>query len=300
MASRMARKEAWMGFLTISPWIAGFVLFTIGPIVASMFISFTNWDLVTAPRWVGLDNYVRLLKDDPLFWQSLRVTLYFAILSLPLGLIASLVVAILMNQNVRGIFWFRTIYYLPAVMPAVAAAILWRWIFNNDFGILNVILRFLGLQGLHWLTDPRWVVPAFVIMGLWSVGGGMLIYLAGLQGIPTQLYEAADLDGAGPWKKFLNVTLPMLSPVILYNLIMGIIGSFQAGFTTSYIMTSGGPNNASMFYVLYLYINAFERFKMGYASAQAWVLFLIVLLITLLVYKKSQAWVYYEGTGRAR
>ncbi|MCL5036268.1 MAG: sugar ABC transporter permease [Chloroflexi bacterium] len=295
-----ARYEAIMGYLCILPWIIGFLVFTAGPIVASAVISFTDWDLIQKPNWIGFANYTKLFFHDPLFWQSLKVTIYFTVLSLPLTLVLSLLIALLMNQKIKGIFLFRTLYYLPAVVPIVATAILWRWIFNRDFGLLNRVVGFFGLPPQSWLADPQWVIPAFVIMGLWGLGGGMLIYLAGLQGIPTHLYEAADIDGAGTWSKFKNVTLPMISPVILYNLIMGIIGSFQAGFTTSFIMTRGGPDNASLFYVLYLYVNAFEHFKMGYACAQAWVLFIIVLLVTLLVIKKSAAWVHYEGGVKGR
>lgn len=298
--TRTEKREALTGYLCISPWLLGLIIFTVGPIIASIVISFTNWDLVTSAQWIGISNYQRLLEKDPIFWKSLQVTLYYTVLNVPLALIFSLAIAVLMNQNVRGIFLFRTLYYLPAIVPAVATAILWRWIFHHEFGILNILIGFLGIPPQKWLVDPHLVIPAFVIMSIWGVGGGMLIYLAGLQGVPSQLYEAAEIDGATSWKKFINVTLPMLSPVILYNLIMGIIGSFQAGFTTSYVMTAGGPNNASMFYVLYLFINAFEYFKMGLACAQAWVLFIIILVITIIVFKKSESWVYYEGVGKGK
>jgi len=291
-------KEAWAGYLCISPWILGFIIFTLGPLIAAFFLSFTQWNTIKPLVWVGFQNYRQLLTEDPLFWKSLKVTLYFAVLNIPLTLIFSLALALLMNQKVKGIFLFRTLYYIPAVVPAVAGAILWRWIFHYDFGILNNIMKIFGLPPQKWLLDPQLVIPAFVIMSLWGIGGSMIIYLAGLQGVPHQLYEAADIDGAGSWQKFLNVTLPMISPVILYNLIMGIIGSFQAGFTTAFIMTRGGPQYASMFYVLYLYIDAFEHFKMGYACAQAWLLFIVILVVTALVFKQSSAWVYYEGSGR--
>lgn len=301
-------REAWAGYLCISPWLLGFAIFTAGPIIASIIIAFTHWDLITAPTWAGWSNFTRLLGwnaatgqfMDPLFWKSVQVTMYYAVLSVPLTLIASILVAVLMNQKVKGITLFRTLYYLPAVMPAVAGAMLWRWLLNRDSGLLNQLLEWLHLPTQGWLTNPSLVIPAFVIMGLWGVGGGMLIYLAGLQGIPTQLYEAADLDGAGSWQKFWKVTLPMLSPVILYNLVMSIIGSFQAGFTSAYIMTGGGPDNASLFYSLYLYKNAFQYSQMGLACAQAWILFLMVLAVTLLVFKQAAGWVHYEGGERGK
>lgn len=296
--SREAKREALAGYLCISPWLLGFIVFTLGPIIAAFLLSFTEWNTIKPLVWVGGQNYRHLLTQDPLFWKSLKVTAYFAVLNIPLTLVFSLILAVLMNQKVRGIFLFRTLYYIPAVVPAVASAILWRWIFHYDFGILNNIMRGIGLPPQKWLLDPHLVIPAFVIMSLWGIGGSMIIYLAGLQGVPQQLYEAADIDGAGSWQKFLKVTLPMISPVILYNIIMGIIGSFQAGFTTSFIMTRGGPQNASLFYVLYLYIDAFEHFKMGYACAQAWILFILILAVTALVFKQSSAWVYYEGSGR--
>jgi len=291
----MAKREERYFYLCISPWIAGFLIFTAGPIVASLFFSFCNYDVVTPPDWIGIQNYKRLLSD-PLFWQSLKVTSYFSLASVPLGIALSLIIAILLNQNIKGLTWFRTIYYMPSVISGVAVALLWMWIFNPEFGVLNFLLwKLFHIQGPAWLMSEEWVIPALIIMSLWGIGGDIVIYLAGLQGIPTELYEAAEIDGANSFNKFLNITIPMMSPVLLFTLIMGIINSFQV-FTQAYVMTRGGPHYASLFYVLYIYQNAFQFFSMGYASALSWILFLIILVLTFLIFKSSPLWVYYEST----
>jgi len=291
----MAKREERYFYLCISPWIAGFLIFTAGPIVASLFFSFCNYDVVTPPNWVGIQNYKRLISD-PLFWQSLKVTSYFSLVSVPLGIALSLIIAILLNQNIKGLTWFRTIYYMPSVISGVAVALLWMWIFNPEFGVLNFLLwKLFHIQGPAWLMSEEWVIPALIIMSLWGIGGDIVIYLAGLQGIPTELYEAAEIDGANSFNKFLNITIPMMSPVLLFTLIMGIINSFQV-FTQAYVMTRGGPHYASLFYVLYIYQNAFQFFSMGYASALSWILFLIILALTFLIFKSSPLWVYYEST----
>ncbi|HON73329.1 MAG TPA: sugar ABC transporter permease [bacterium] len=293
--SPMAKKEERYFYLCISPWIAGFLIFTAGPILASLFFSFCNYDVVTPPDWIGVQNYKRLLSD-PLFWQSLKVTSYFSLVSVPLGIALSLIIAILLNQNIKGLTWFRTIYYMPSVISGVAVALLWMWIFNPEFGILNFLLwKLFHIHGPAWLMSEEWVIPALIIMSLWGIGGDIVIYLAGLQGIPTELYEAAEIDGANSFNKFLNITIPMMSPVLLFTLIMGIINSFQV-FTQAYVMTRGGPHYASLFYVLYIYQNAFQFFSMGYASALSWILFLIILALTFLIFKSSPLWVYYEST----
>jgi len=293
--SPMAKKEERYFYLCISPWIAGFLIFTAGPILASLFFSFCNYDVVTPPNWIGIQNYKRLLSD-PLFWQSLKVTSYFSLVSVPLGIALSLIIAILLNQNIKGLTWFRTIYYMPSVISGVAVALLWMWIFNPEFGVLNFLLwKLFHIQGPAWLMSEEWVIPALIIMSLWGIGGDIVIYLAGLQGIPTELYEAAEIDGANSFNKFLNITIPMMSPVLLFTLIMGIINSFQV-FTQAYVMTRGGPHYASLFYVLYIYQNAFQFFSMGYASALSWILFLIILVLTFLIFKSSPLWVYYEST----
>jgi multiple sugar transport system permease protein len=235
-----------------------------------------------------------LFTNDELVWQSLKVTLLYSLGAIPLTLISSFLVALLLNQGVHGTKIYRTIYYLPAVISGVPVALLWMWILNPEFGLMNNALRLVGIEGPKWLFSTRWVIPSFVIMGLWGIGAPMIIYLAGLQGIPGHLYEAAEIDGAGLLSQFRHVTLPMMSPIILFNAVMGIIDSFQI-FTPAFIMTNGGPANASLFYGLYLYNNAFKWFKMGYASALAWLMFFIILALTALVFRSSAAWVYYEG-----
>lgn len=290
---KLARSEERAFYLFAAPWIIGFIIWTLGPMVASLGLGFTNYNGVQTPAPVGFANYHDLISSS-LFWTSLRVTATYCLLAIPLGLIFSFCLALLLNQRIPLLSLWRTIYYLPAVTSGVAVSLLWAWIFQPHFGILNAILyNILHIQGPEWLSDPRWVIPAFVIMGLWGIGAPMLIYLSGLQGIPTHLYEAAQLDGAGTWRKFRHVTLPMMTPVILFNLILGIIGSFQI-FTPAFVMTQGGPDYNSYFYVYYLYQNAFQFFKMGLASAQAWVLFLIILGLTLLTFRLSGRFVYYE------
>lgn len=286
-------KEALDCYIFMSPAILGLLLFTLGPILASAYFSFTKYDILDSPEWIGFANYTKLFSD-PFFWHSIKITLTYAVVSVPLGLVVSLALAMLLNQNLKGIFIIRTIYYLPVVISGVAVSLLWRWIFNPDFGLLNWFLGWFSINGPNWLFSEEWALRAVILMSLWSVGGSMLIYLAGLQGIPTELYDAAEIDGANGWRKFLNVTIPMLSPVIFFNLIMGVIGSLQI-FTEGYVMTSGGPNNATLFSVLYLYRNAFDYLQMGYASAMAWVLFIIILTFTLLVFKSSPLWVFYEA-----
>lgn len=289
----IARREAIACYLFMLPILLGLVVFTIGPVIASLYFSFTEYNIIRSPEWSGLDNYVELFHDE-LFWQSLKVTGLYVLLHLAPALILSLGIALLMNLKVKGILFFRTVYYLPSIISGVAVSLLWMWIFNPEFGILNMLLSFVGIKGPAWLFDEAWALPSIALMSLWGVGGSMLVYLAGLQGIPTELYEAAEIDGAGWWARFLHVTLPMLSSVIFFNLVMGLIGAFQV-FTPAYVMTKGGPNFATLFYNLYLYQNAFEYLHMGQASAMAWVLLVIVLLLTLLVFKSSPMWVFYQG-----
>lgn len=292
-------QEAIWGWVLAMPIILGMLLWTLGPMVASAFLSLMKWDLLTPPKWVGLANYVKMFTGDRLFWHSLKVTTLYALFRVPLGLAFGLVIALLMNQKLPGIYLFRTIYYLPSVLSGVAVALLWMWIFAPDFGLLNVILwKLFRIKGPAWLFSEAWALPALVIMSLWGVGGGMLICLGGLQGIPTELYEAAEIDGAGPLAKLTRITLPLMSPVLFFNLVQGIISALRV-FTEAYVMTGGGPNYATHFYGLHIYTSAFTDFKMGYASALAWFLFLYILALTLLVFKSSPAWVYYEGRPRA-
>ncbi|HWD39164.1 MAG TPA: sugar ABC transporter permease [Fimbriimonas sp.] len=247
---------------------------------------------------MGTENYRRLFTEDPLFWKALAVTLEYAVLSVPLGIAASLAIAMLLNQKVRGIPLFRALFYMPSLVPSVAMAIVWQWVFNANHGILNQVLGAAGLGKPQWLQDAKWTIPAFVIMSLSGAGGArMIIFLAGLQAIPSSYYEAAQIDGADGWSQFRHITLPMLSPVTFFNLTLGVIGSFQY-FTQAFVMTNGGPNNASLFYALSIFRNAFEYFKFGKASALAWILFAIVLAITLAQFGASRRWVYYEGETR--
>lgn len=284
-------ENLWFYFF-IAPWLLGFLIFTAGPMIASIVISFMRWELLLPPEFVGFSNWTRMFSD-PLFVQSLKVTTVYTVFNVPVGLVASFLLALLMNARVRGIAFFRTLYYLPSLVSGVAVAMLWTWLFNPKFGLINWLLHLVGIPGPGWIFSAQWVLPSFVLMNLWGVGGGMVIYLAGLQGIPTELYEAADIDGAGWSSKLWNITIPMVSPVILFNLIIGMINSFQV-FTQAYVMTKGGPGNASLFYVLYLYRNAFQYFQMGYASALAWVLFAIIAFFTFLVFRTSRDRVFYQ------
>ena len=290
---RLARQEEREFYLFISPWIIGFILFGAGPIIASAVISFTDWSLLSSPRWVGLENYERLFTDR-LFSVTVKNTFIYAIGSVSFGIIAGFLLALLLNQKVWGMALFRTIFYLPSVVAGIATALLWINIFHPDFGLINYTLAQFGIQGPGWLQSTTWAMPALIMMSVWGAGGGMVIYLAGLQSIPEHLYEAAALDGAGPLRKFWHITVPMMSPVIFFNMIVGIISSLQA-FVLILVMTNGGPANSTLVYGLYLYRTAFQYFEMGYASAMAWVLFIIIMLITALQFRLASRWVYYEG-----
>jgi multiple sugar transport system permease protein len=295
--NRMRRKEALYAYLFISPWLIGFLLWTLGPMLFSLFLSFTEYNITRPPQWIGLHNYVRAFARDELFWQSIKVTFTYAIFAIPLNLVFGFTLALLLNQDIPGVSIWRTVYYIPSVVSGVAVSMLWMLVFQPQYGVLNYLLSMVGIKGPPWLFSPKWVLPAFVVMSLWGVGGGMVIYLAGLQGIPTALYEAAEIDGAGWWRQLFHITLPMMSPTIFFNLVMGLIGTFQI-FTSAYVMTAGGPMNASLFYNLYLYTHAFSNLKMGYASMLAWILFAIILSLTLVTIRSSAAWVYYEGELR--
>ncbi|MCL6431022.1 MAG: sugar ABC transporter permease [Anaerolineae bacterium] len=292
--SRMARRNERNGILFVSPWLIGFAVFIAYPLLASLRNSFTNLTMLKAPRFVGLANYYELLFRDELFKISLFNTLYYVALAVPLGTIFSLAFAVLLNQKLPGISLFRTIYYLPTIVPAVASAIIWVMLLNPQFGIVNSIIRAVGLRAPGWLGDPNWSKPALVMMSLWGTGSTIIIYLAALQDVPEHLVEAAVLDGANAWDRFVNVTVPMISPAMLFNVIMGLIGGFQY-FTQAYVMTQGGPLHSTLFYALYLYRNAFQYLKMGYACAMAWLLFLITLACTVIVMRTSARVVYYGG-----
>jgi multiple sugar transport system permease protein len=285
-------REAVDGWLFILPWLLGFLIFTAGPMLASAVLSFMEWEILTPASWVGLANFSQMFRD-PLFYKSLYNTAYYSFLGVPLYLSASLMMALLLNMPVRGTSIYRTFFFIPSLTPAVANALLWTWIFSPDFGLANYFLQSAGLPPQKWLFDVNLAKPSLILMGLWGIGSQMIIFLAGLQGIPQTLYEAASIDGANHWQRFWSITLPMLSPTIFFNLVIGIIGSFQV-FTTAFIATQGGPQNATLFYVLYLWRNGFDYFKMGYGSALAWVLFVIVLILTLIQFRVARYFVYYE------
>lgn len=297
--SRLARRDAIDGYLFILPWLVGFVVFTAGPMLASFGLMFVDWDLLTSPSFAGLEN-LKKAATDPLLTTSLYNTGYYTFISVPLRLVIALAGAMLLNASVRGLPFFRTAFYLPAVLPLVASIILWMWLFNPQSGLFNMALQSVGLPRQNWIWDPSLSKPSLILMSLWTTGNVMIIFLAGLQSVPAGLYEAAEIDGAGPWAKFRHVTIPMISPSLLFNLITGIIFSFQV-FAVVYFMTgtggqaAGGPINTTLMTVVYLFRVAFEQFKMGYGSTVAWVLFLVILLFTLIQWKLSDRWVYYEG-----
>jgi multiple sugar transport system permease protein len=290
-----ARREEREFYLFVFPWVLGFVLFSAGPIVASLFMSFTEWSMLRVPRFIGLANYVDIVAKDALFSRALFNTLYYVLVSVPVGNALAFLTAILLNQ--KGTIarpFFRTCFYVPSLVTGVSLAVLWSWIFNPDFGLLNYVVRLLGLEPVPWLYNTRTAMPAMIFMSLWGIGGTVVIYLAGLQGIPEHYYEAAEIDGAGILARFRHITIPMMTPTIFFCLIMGVIGSFQT-FTQFFVMTNGGPANSTLVYVLYLYRTAFEYFRMGYACALAWILFLIILGATGLQFWGARRWVYYEA-----
>jgi len=289
-------KEAIIGYVFLTPWLIGFLIFTAGAMLFSLGLVFFKTDLFTEFRFIGLRN-IGDLATDPLFHKSLKVTSYYSLVTVPLSLAIGLTIALGLNQGLWAQGFWRTLYYLPSVTSGIAVTMLWIWIFHPDVGLLNQALRLIGIHGPRWIYSERWAIPAFIIMGTWGAGGNILLYLAGLQSIPTHLFEAAKIDGANSWSCFWHITLPMLSPTIVFNLIMGIIGSFQV-FTQALVMTQGGPNNATLTIMLYLYRKGFGEFRFGYSSTIAWVLLFIILGLTLLVFRSSAVWVYYEGEVR--
>jgi len=287
-------EDTITGWLMVSPWIIGFLVFFLGPMIASLVLSFMEWDLISPPEFVGINNYLEMFVVDPLAMHSLKITMIFAFFSIPINIVIGLAIAMLLNTKIKGLAIFRTIYYLPAVLAGVAVALLWRWIFSSEFGLLNLGLSLIGIEGPAWLSDKATALPSFVIMRIWGVGAMMVIYLAGLQSIPTEFYEAAEIDGANWLQRTFKITLPLLTPTIFFQLIVGLIFAMQI-FTEPLMMTNGGPANATLFYILYLYRQAFQYFNMGYASALAWLFFLVVLLLTLFTFRSARSWVYYEG-----
>ena len=289
------RQEALWGFVFVSPILLGTVLWFIVPMLAAVYISLTDWTLLRPPTLVGLDNFISLFRDR-LVGQSLKVTVIFTVAAVPLNLLVAFATALLLNfSRSRTMYVMRVLYYLPALVPPVANAVLWSWLLNSEYGLINWLLRTMGLPKVLWLQDPDIALPALILMSLWGFGATMIIFLAGLQGIPPELYEAAKIDGAGSRHRLFRITIPLMTPVIFFNFVINMIGSFQV-FTAGYLITAGGPNNSTLFYVLHLYRNAFEYLKMGYASAMAWVLFFIILALTLVVFRYFGRDVYYLGS----
>jgi len=293
----MARREALTFYVMILPWALGFLLFIAYPMVRSFYLSFTRYNLKDAPQWVGLDNYVTMFTNDDLFWQSFKVTALYVVGSVPFGTIFALLVAMILAQNLRGVNFWRTIYFMPTMVSGVAIAVMWTYLLNPQYGLVNELLDLIGVKGPGWIASQTWALPSLIMMSWWSIGGQMVIYLAGLKGIPKELYEAAEIDGAAEWAKFRHITIPMLSPTIFFNVILGLIGAFQV-FEGPLVLTSGGPNNATLTYVLNLYNEAFKFIHFGYASALAWFLFAVIMLMTLLVVRSSAMWVYYETEAK--
>jgi multiple sugar transport system permease protein len=290
---RLSRRQWPGGLVCAAPWLIGFVIFGGGPMLFSLLISFCDYDVLSAPRLVGLKNYELMFTDDRLMPLALWNTA-FMVIGVPLHLAAGLGIALLLNQAIKGMAGWRTLFYLPAIVPTVAAAVLWVWMFNPEGGLINLLLRSIGIDGPAWLQDSNWAKPSLILMGLWGAGGGMIIWLAGLKSIPASLYEAAEVDGASPWQQFWSITIPQLTPYIFFNLIMGLIGTFQI-FDQAFVMTQGGPVNSTLFYVYHLFNQAFRYGNMGYASAMAWLLFAIVLALTVVQLRLSKRWVHYEA-----
>lgn len=291
----LTQRRNFNGYLFISPFILGFLIWFLIPALIALYLTFHRWNLINPPEYVGLANIERLF-NDPLLPQSLRATFIYTVVSVPLGLVVSFSLAMLVKSEIRGIGIFRTVFYLPSIIPAVASAALWAWIYNTEFGLMNVLIRGLGGSKIPWLQDGNWAQLALIVMSLWGVGGTMIIFLAGLQGIPDIYYEAAEIDGAGTWRKLRHITLPLMSPIIFFNFIIGFINSFQV-FIAAFLITDGGPVNATLFLVLYIYRTAFRTLNMGYAAALTWLLFLILMLLSFLVFRYIGTLVYYEEPG---
>ncbi|HEY3107411.1 MAG TPA: sugar ABC transporter permease, partial [Chloroflexota bacterium] len=301
---RWATTADLWGYAFIGPWVVGFFVFTLGPFLASLYLSFSEYKLVDAPTWVGLKNYDTMFSSlwsdagDIQVWTSLRNTVYYTVFHVPLAMLLAFFIAQLLNADVRAMPLFRTMFYLPSVTAGVATAILWLWLLNPS-GLVNYGLSLVGVTGPRWFGSSQWAMPGLILMSLWGIGGTIIVYLAGLQGVPQQLYEAASIDGAGWWGKLRHVTVPMMTPTIFFTMVMGLIASFQV-FTPALVITDGGPGTSTLFYLLHLYRNGFRWFNMGYASAMAWLLFVIILVFTLLQVRLSRRWVYYEGESRKR
>jgi len=297
--SALRRREAAWGILFALPWLLGLMIFVLGPMLVSFYLSFSKYDIVSSPEWIGIANYVRAFTNDEQFWPSLGRTFHYALMVVPLGTAGSLALAMLLNRPQRGTTIFRTLYFLPHLTPIAAMAILWIWLLHPSVGPVNYLLSLIGIDGPGWLSNPKWALNSIIMISLWAYLGGdtMLIFLAGLQGVPQELYDASEVDGAGPWSKFLNVTLPMISPTLFFCLILGVIGALKV-FALAYIATQGGPSWATWFYALHLYRWSFEYFDMGYGAALAWIFTLILVALTIFQFRISRRWVHYEGEER--
>jgi multiple sugar transport system permease protein len=290
-----AQRALW-GYVLVLPWLLGLIIFIIGPIITSFYFSFTDFEGMGIPAWIGLANYQKAFFGDDLFWPSLARTFEYSLVVVPVGLLGSLLLAVLLNHGIKGTNVFRTIFFMPSLTPAVALALAWTWLFHPTVGPINLALGWVGIQGPGWLTDESWALPSVIVISLWASMGGnaMLIFLAGLQGVPESLMDAAEMDGAGRWEKFRNITLPMISPTLFFNLILGVIGALKV-FTLAFVATKGGPSYATWFIALHIYQQAFSYFRMGYGSALAWIFVVTLLIFTYVQLSLSRRWVYYAG-----
>lgn len=294
--SPQRRREAFWGMLCVAPAILGFLLFSAGPILAGLGISFTDWNAIRSPNWIGFDNFTRAFGDS-LFWQSVRVTLVYTVVSVPLRMVFAFCLALLLNQAVRGLAIFRTIFYLPTIVPLIASSLIWLWLFDPTYGIVNVITRGVGLAPYPGFGSSTTALPSLIIMSLWDVGGMMIIFLAGLQGVPDHLYEAVEIDGGNALQRLRYITIPLMTPTIFFNLVLSMIGTLQT-FSQAYVMTQGGPANSTLLYVMYVYAKAFRDLEFGYASALSLIMFVLIAVLSFIVFRSSSRWVYYEGAER--
>ncbi|MGM7723018.1 carbohydrate ABC transporter permease [Metabacillus sp. Hm71] len=293
----LEKKESLQGYIFVAPWLIGFLILTAGPMLFSLYASFTNYDVTSRMDFIGISNYIRMFTNDDLFWISLGNTLYYVLISVPITTAGAVLLAVLLNQGVPGMRFYRTIFYLPAVLSGVGVYLLWMQLLSPNTGLINTVLSWVGITGPAWLFDPNWTKPSLIFMKLWSLGGGMLLYLASLQGVSKSLYEAAEIDGASAFKRFRHITLPMITPVIFFDVVTSLIGGFQV-FQEAYVMSesgNGGPANSLVFFNLHMWNKAFEVFDMGYAMAMSWILFIIILILTVINLKLAPRWVHYEG-----
>lgn len=291
----ITEKQSFWGYVFVSPWAIGFLVFGLYPIVMSIYYSLCQYDVLRIPQFIGLDNYKELLFNDDYFWVSIYNTLFYLVFRTPFVIIGSLLLAVLVDNSIKGMNFFRTVYFTPSIISGVILSVLWMWLLNPEYGLINNALGYFGIQGPLWLIDPNWSKPALILMSVWSIGGGrMLVFLAALQGVPKNLYEAVEIDGGGWWAKFKNVTIPHISPIIFLWTIIEVIFALQV-FVEAYVMTKGGPLNSTLFYNLYLYNKAFDDFQMGYSSALAWILFIIAMILTYIQFRVSKKWVHYAG-----